>query len=155
MNQRFSDGERRDVWRQYLATSAQLVDRLDHELQRYHHLALVDYEILEALCQSPGGRLRMSDLAAQVFVSRSRLTYRIDRLADVGFVVREECEDDRRGMWAIITGAGRESYEAARVSHESAVKAWFFDQMSSEQLHACHEVMRRIEAKLSLDQAGC
>lgn len=145
------NGERRTTWRRYLAANAQLVDRLDHELQQQHDMALVDYEILEELTQNPDGRLRMSELAAQVLVSRSRLTYRIDRLADVGFVTREECEDDRRGMWAIISPRGRDAYETARTSHESAIDAWFFDHMSPEEIATCEAVMKRVTDKLGRD----
>jgi len=143
------DDERADTWRHYLAASAQLVDRLDHELQQHHDIALVDYEILNELHDAPGKRLRMSDLASQVFVSRSRLTYRIDRLVEVGMVTREECEDDRRGMWAIITDPGTEAYQAARISHQAAIDAWFFDQMSEDEMRSCRAVMGRIAAKLS------
>ena len=56
----------------------------------------------------------MSELAEQVFVSRSRLTYRVDRLTEVGFVVREECQDDRRGLWAILTETGRQAVDGRR-----------------------------------------
>lgn len=148
------DDDRRNTWRRYLAANAQLVDRLDHELQQQHDLALVDYEILEELSQEPGGRLRMSDLAAQVLVSRSRLTYRIDRLNEVGFVAREECEDDRRGMWAIITQPGRDAYEQARTSHESSIDGWFFDHMSEEEITMCQVMMERVTAKLSRNLPG-
>ena len=143
------DFERRNTWRQFLSASARLVDRLDHELQRHHDLSLVDYEILEHLSEAEDARLRMSELANQVLVSRSRLTYRIDRLTEVGFVVREECEDDRRGMWAIVTDTGREAYHSARVAHRSAIDAWFFDQMSDEDGERLRAVMARISDKLS------
>lgn len=146
------DDERTETWRQYLAASAQLVDRLDHELQHHHELTLVDYEILNELATAEDRRHRMSDLASQVFVSRSRLTYRIDRLVEVGFVTREECEDDRRGMWAIVTDSGMDAYQKARVSHEAAVDAWFFDQMSNDELQSCLAIMRRVAEKLSRER---
>jgi DNA-binding MarR family transcriptional regulator len=145
VNQASWSSDRRSIWRQFLSTSTRIVDRLDHELQLQHDLALVDFEILDELDRAPGGRLRMSELANQVLVSRSRLTYRIDRLADVGHVTREECEDDRRGMWAIITETGRAACDTARLSHEAAVGAWFFEQMSADEQRTCHAVMQRID----------
>lgn len=132
-----------------MSANVQLTDRLDHELQQRSHLNLTDYEILSVLSRSPQQRLRMSDLARQVLVSRSRLTYRVDRLAEVGYVSREECEDDRRGLWAIVTEQGRQALETAQTGHERDIDQWFFDQMDEGELAVVTEVMTRIEAKLS------
>lgn len=125
------------------------MERLDQELQQRSHLNLTDYEILSVLSEAPERRLRMSDLARQVLVSRSRLTYRVDRLAEVSFVTREECEDDRRGLWAILTEEGGNALAAAKSGHDRDINNWFFDQMSDEELNTLSNVMSRIEAKLT------
>ncbi len=143
------DRDRRELWRLYSSVGAQLSDRLDGQLQQYHELALIDYEILSSLVTAPERRLRMSELANHVLVSRSRLTYRIDRLVGVGFVSREECEDDRRGMWAIVTDAGHEAYADARTSHETAIDGWFFNQIPDDQLGVLTEILTNVGRKLS------
>jgi len=125
------------------------MERLDQELQQRSHLNLTDYEILSVLSESPDRRLRMSDLARQVLVSRSRLTYRVDRLAEVNFVTREECEDDRRGLWAILTEDGAAALAGAKAGHDRDIRNWFFDLMNEEELSTLTNVMSRIEAKLS------
>ncbi|MEM9562231.1 MAG: MarR family transcriptional regulator [Actinomycetota bacterium] len=140
---------RRALWQLYQSASRQLSDRLDDELQQHHDLTLVDYEILSELVRAPDQRLRMSDLANQVLVSRSRLTYRIDRLVDVGFVTREECEDDRRGMWAIISERGLTAHVHARDAHEAAIDSLLFDQMSASETETLRRVLGRISTKLS------
>ncbi|MEM7275716.1 MAG: MarR family transcriptional regulator [Actinomycetota bacterium] len=142
-------GRRREAWRIFMSANVQLTDRLDHELQQRSHLNLTDYEILSVLATAPQFRLRMSDLARQVLVSRSRLTYRIDRLTEVGFVTREECEDDRRGLWAIISPVGLDALDTARDGHERDIETWFFDLMTDEELSVVAGVMARIEGKLS------
>ena len=144
------DSERHRAWQLFLAVSTQLNERLDDELQQDHELALIDYEILSWLSRSSDRRLRMSELANLVLVSRSRLTYRIDRLVDVGFVRREECEDDRRGMWAIVTGTGQAAYDNAKLVHEGSIDAWFFDQMSPEEQVSFIRILGRVADKLSL-----
>ena len=138
----------REAWRAFLKGNVQLIERLDQELQQRSNLSLTDFEILSMLDAAPDDRLRMSELASQVLVSRSRLTYRVDRLVEVELVVREECEDDRRGMWAIITDKGRAALEGARVGHEAAVETWFFDLMSDEEIDVVHQVMQRVSDKL-------
>jgi len=143
------DGDRHRAWQLFLTVSMQLSDRLDHELQQQHELALIDYEILSRLAETADDRLRMSELASRALVSRSRLTYRVDRLVNVGFLRREECEDDRRGMWAIMTEDGRKAYEEARPDHQSSVDSWFLDQFAPDELSSFTTVLARVAEKLS------
>lgn len=125
------------------------MERLDHELQQRSNLNLTDFEILSVLSEAPERRLRMSDLARQVLVSRSRLTYRVDRLAEVSFVNREECEDDRRGLWAILTQTGHEALESAKAGHYMDIDTWFFDLIDLDEMPVFERVMSRIDDKLS------
>ncbi len=149
MNDELVKTSRQELWRIFLSANVQLMERLDHELQQRSSLNLTDFEILSVLSESPDNRLRMSDLARQVLVSRSRLTYRVDRLAEVDFVSREECEDDRRGLWAIITDVGSEALESAKAGHFVDIDTWFFDLMSEEEQPILEGVMTRIDEKLS------
>lgn len=124
----------RVAWRLVLTVKTRLLDRLDHELQQRSQLSLTDFEILATLADAPDRRLRMSELAEQALVSRSRLTYRIDRLAALDLVSREECEDDRRGLFAILTDAGVKAYEAAAPDHLADVRRWFLAGFSDDEL---------------------
>lgn len=148
------DSERRRLWDEFSSTWTRLADRLDDQLQQHHDLALIDYQILSALVTAPDRRLRMSELAAHVLVSRSRLTYRIDRLVGVGFVAREECEDDRRGMWAIIDEPGEAAYRHAQLAHEAAIDSLFFDQISDDERTTLSEMLGRVAQKLAAPGRG-
>ena len=148
MSEGLSAAEQR-TWRAYLSANMQLLERLDHELQQRSHLSLTDYEILSELAVAPDQRLRMSDLAEQVMVSRSRLTYRVDRLAGVDYVTREECQDDRRGMFAILTGTGAGALEAATAGHIGDIRTWFFDLIGLDELDVIGRVVARMDEKLS------
>ncbi len=144
----------REAWRTYLSANVQLTERLDHELQQRSNLSLTDYEILSVLSVASRRRLRMSDLARQVLVSRSRLTYRIDRLAEVNFVAREECEDDRRGLWAILTDPGMDALVGARAGHHDDIRNWFLDLMTDDELDTVAAVMARVVDKLDSNRPG-
>ncbi len=137
------------TWRAFLSANVQLLERLDHELQQRSHLSLTDFEILSELAGADDQRLRMSELAEKVLVSRSRLTYRVDRLAEVDYVTREECEDDRRGLFAILTEAGAAALETATSGHLADVRTWFFDLIDIDELEMMGRVMARMDAKLS------
>ena len=137
------------TWRAFLSANVQLLDRLDHELQQRSHLSLTDYEILSELAGEPMRRIRMSELADRVLVSRSRLTYRVDRLVKAGYAVREECQDDRRGLFAILTDDGAAALAAASEGHQTDVRTWFFDLIDVDELDILHRVVSRMDEKLS------
>jgi len=46
---------------------------------------------------------RMGELAESVLLTRSGVTRLLDRMITAGLVVREACQGDRRGYYAVIT----------------------------------------------------
>lgn len=76
------------------------------------------FEVLVRLNRSPGGALRMSDLAAQTGLTRSGLTRALDRLVEAKLCARANCDLDRRGTYAVLTDEGRIRVEEAIKSHE-------------------------------------
>ncbi len=88
------------------------------------------FEVLVRLTRSPGTRLRMTDLAAQTGLTPGGLTRAIDRLVGAGFVCREECPNDRRGAFAMLTPLGQARTVEVLRHHEhdiDAVLAGVFD----------------------------
>ena len=125
-----------------------IVEKLDHEIQQRSNISLTDYEILSTLMSSASKRVRMSELAAKVLVSRSRLTYRVDRLVDAGLLGREECSDDRRGLWAILTVAGEQTFLQAKAGHEQDIRTWFLDHLDPQETETLKSITNRISDKL-------
>ncbi|SDI11670.1 DNA-binding transcriptional regulator, MarR family [Nonomuraea jiangxiensis] len=109
--------------------------RLDRELQE-HSLSLNDYEILVNLSESPERRMRMSDLADATIQSRSRLSHQISRMEAKGLVTREDCRDDRRGTFAVLTDEGWETIQRAAPFHVASVREHFVDRLTDDQLDA-------------------
>jgi DNA-binding MarR family transcriptional regulator len=117
-----------------LRAHAELTRALDAQLAREHKLPLSSYEVLLFLADAPEGRMRMSDLAESVLLSRSGLTRLVDRLEREGLLKRERCESDARGLFAEITPDGRELFDAARRTHLDGVRALFLDRFSRDEL---------------------
>jgi DNA-binding MarR family transcriptional regulator len=117
-----------------LRAHAELTRQLDAQLAREHKLPLSSYEVLLFLADAPNGRMRMSELADSVLLSRSGLTRLVDRLEREGLLKRERCESDARGLFAEITPAGRELFDAARRTHLDGVRALFLDRFSRDEL---------------------
>ena len=122
------------AWRGLLRAHGALVHDLDTELRTAHDLSLHEYEVLLVLGEAPEGRLRMSDLATAVLLSQSGLTRLVDRLVQAGAVARTRCEDDRRGLNAELTPAGRARLDEARPTHRAGVRGRFLDRFDEAEL---------------------
>jgi len=122
------------AWRGLLRAHGALVHDLDAELRAAHDLSLHEYEVLLVLGEAPGQRMRMSDLATAVLLSQSGLTRLVDRLVEAGSVERTRCEDDRRGLNAELTPAGRARLEQARPTHLAGVRSRFLDRFDEAEL---------------------
>lgn len=123
------------VWRAHLALHKLLMHRLDRELQEFE-LSLNDYEILVNLSETKEHRMRMSDLADATIQSRSRLSHQISRMEAKGLVVREDCRDDRRGTFAVLTEEGWATMQRVAPHHVAGVREHFVDRLTDDQLDA-------------------
>jgi DNA-binding MarR family transcriptional regulator len=117
-----------------LRAHAALTRALDAELARDHKLPLSSYEVLLYLNDSETGRMRMSELADSVLISRSGLTRLVDRLEREGLLKRERCESDARGLFAEITPEGRRLFGEARRTHLDGVRRMFLSRFSRDEL---------------------
>jgi DNA-binding MarR family transcriptional regulator len=132
------------AWRGLLRVHAALTKALDAELVGEHDLPLSSYEVLLFLCDSPDGRMRMSELADGVLLSRSGLTRLVDRMERDGLLRRQRCEDDQRGYFAEVTDEGRELFARARMTHLDGVRERFLNHLSSEERRALAAIWEKV-----------
>jgi DNA-binding MarR family transcriptional regulator len=132
------------AWRGMLRVHATLTKALDAELEAAHGLPLSSYEVLLHLDDAEGRRMRMSDLAATVILSRSGLTRLVDRLEREGLIARESCPSDARGSFATLTDAGKRKLAAARATHLAGVRSMFLDHFGDEELELLGSAWERL-----------
>ena len=137
---RWLDVDEQKAWRAWLYSAQLLIDRLDRELTHETGISHAYYEILVALSETPGRKLRMSELADRCLSSRSRLSHAVSRLEERGWVGRELCPDDGRGQLAVLTDNGFAALEAAAPIHVESVRTHLFDQLSPEQVAAMRDL---------------
>ncbi len=138
------DSEELGAWRGLLRVHAELTRALDTELNEAHGLPLSSYEVLLFISAEPGGRMRMSELADSVLLSRSGLTRLVDRLERAGLLERVQCDEDARGYFAQITPAGRRAFDEARRTHLEGVRRLFLSRFSREELRELGELWERV-----------
>jgi DNA-binding MarR family transcriptional regulator len=121
--------EERVLWRRFVETHAAIVRRLDEGLRVQSGLTLSSYEVLFELVRAPGNRLRMAELAERLLFTRSGVTRLVDRLERDGLVERNECPDDGRGVYAILTAKGFATFESAVRPFVDGIRQMFFDRL--------------------------
>ena len=122
------------AWLAFLRAHAGVSRQLDADLIAGHGLTLNDYDVMVTLDHAPGSRLRMSELADRILLTRSGVTRRVDRLERAGLVQRVTCASDARGAFAELTAKGRETLVAARATHMRGVQALFAERFTDDEL---------------------
>ncbi len=117
---------------------------MERQLLRDSGMPHAYYEILVRLSERPDRCLRMSDLAAVMGYSQSRLSHAVARLEDAGWVRRESCPADRRGTFAVLSDAGFAALATAAPGHVRAVRELMFDQLTDQQVQQLQEICEAI-----------
>ena len=136
------------TWRAFLHATTLLEDHLDRQLQRDAGMPHMYFALLIALSETPGRRMRMTELAEQAKITRSRLSHAVARLEGNGWLRRESCPSDRRGQVAVLTDAGFEELVRTTPGHVAAVRSAIFDRLTPEQTERLGEISRIIAAGL-------
>jgi DNA-binding MarR family transcriptional regulator len=135
------------AWRGILQVHARVTQELDAEMHAEHGLSLSAYEVLMFLADAPDHRLRMSDIAERVLLSRSGCTRLVDRLVDQGYVTRCADSTDGRGLHAQLTNLGLEKVTAARATHHDGIRRVFLDHLTPTDVIALGDIWARFEAR--------
>jgi DNA-binding MarR family transcriptional regulator len=115
------DGATVEVWHDLMDRYARTMSALERALEQEHGLGVSEYEVLERLASPDKDQRRMQELAVAVHLSQSALSRVVGRLEADGLVVRGMCAEDRRGIYACLTDAGRARYEAAQPTHRAVL----------------------------------
>lgn len=124
-----------------------LTARLSRELAG-SDLSYPDYTVLVVLTDQPDGRLRAYELGAELGWEKSRVSHHVSRMAARGLVTRERCPSDQRGSFVAVTDRGRAAIAAAAPGHVAAVRRYFVDLLSPEQLDTLAAITARVLAAL-------
>jgi DNA-binding MarR family transcriptional regulator len=144
-----------NAWRGLLEVHARVSQELDAQMQAHHGLPISAYEVLMFLADAPDHRMRMSDIAERVLLSRSGCTRLVDRLVKQGFVTRCAADSDGRGLFAALTPAGLEKVRAARPTHRAGVRRFFLDHLTpTDQIALCDIWSRFSAADRAMPSSG-
>lgn len=125
--------EQQRAWRSFLRGQAIVLEAVNQDLSSDSGLTLNEYEVLVRLSEAKNHKLRMSNLAQNLVNSRSRLTHTVKRLEKSGYVERQPCPEDRRGIVCILTDAGFSKLKKSAPEHVESVREHLVSHLSDEE----------------------
>ena len=137
------------AWRGYRRMRALLDLQVNRDLARDAGLSEPDYDVLSNLSETEGHRWRVSDLAARMLWSRSRLSHHLTRMQQRGLVTREDCPEDGRGAVVVLTDGGLRAIQAAAPDHVASVRRHFIDLLSADQVAALGDIADTVHTHLA------
>jgi DNA-binding MarR family transcriptional regulator len=132
------------AWRLFITAHATLIEQIDEELTAAGCIPLQWYDVLVELVEAPERRLRMSELARRVVLSRSSLTHLADRLEAKGLLTRERVGTDRRGAYAVLTDQGYAALRQAWPLYARGIAQHFSRHLTEEETRMLADAFARM-----------
>jgi DNA-binding MarR family transcriptional regulator len=134
------------TWRALIDATDELRRILGAQLLQDSALSPADYQVLLALSEADGLRLRSSRLAAAIDWERSRLSHHLGRMERRGLIRRDDCAVDSRGAEVSLTDDGAATFRASTAPHMRAIKRHFADALTPAQFEALADILQTLRA---------
>jgi DNA-binding MarR family transcriptional regulator len=140
-------------WRAFVRMRRELDRALGERLQADGGISAADYSVLLALWEAPERRLRATRLGDLINWEKSRVSHQLTRMESRGLIERMDCDDDARGKWVVLTAEGRRAVLSTVRDHTAALREYFFDLLSPEELGTLTSLSDRVVG--AIDPAIC
>ncbi len=132
------------AWRTFLTAYAAAIDRIERDLSEEGLMPLSWYDVLLALYEAPGRRLRMHELARAILVTRGGLTRLVARIEGAGLLRREPDPADGRGLYAVLTEEGLEALRKTWPTYARGIAEHFGKHLNDEEVEVLDQALRRV-----------
>lgn len=137
-----------EAWRALVMAALALDEALDRQSRRDGGLPHTYYKLLVLVYESGEHRLRMTQLAAQLRYSSSRLTHAVASLERSGYLRRVRSAEDRRVQYLELTPAGEDLVRRVTPGQVAEVRMPVLAALDDADTAALLRVARKISAAL-------
>ena len=128
--------EQWELWHTWMQAQRLLHRELDRDLQRDHGISKAEFSVLVTLHQTPGGQLRVGELAESLDWEKSRVAHLLTRMENRGLVARTEDGATGRRTGVELTAEGRRTAESATRAHGANIRRLVLDRLTPDQAAA-------------------
>lgn len=147
MVKKFSDTESR-AWTSFIKSQQILLEKVDQEFKKHGFPPLTWYDVLLELDKERTGRLRLNVLGQRILLSKYNVTRLVKRLEAAGLLRREICKMDSRGVYAVITTAGRKLRKKMWPVYYRVIKQYFLSNLDENELSILIDCMNKIRTNI-------
>lgn len=133
-----------EAWRTFLKAHAKIITLIEQDLASEKRVPLSTYDVLIALFEAPGKRLRINEIGKSVVLSRSGLTRLVDRLERENLIIRERSDTDRRGAFAVLTREGQRELLKAWPVYSKGIQEHFVSKVTNEELEQLRTILQKM-----------
>ncbi|HBG31691.1 MarR family winged helix-turn-helix transcriptional regulator [Candidatus Macondimonas diazotrophica] len=133
------------AWARLLRVHKMLLESVQADLSVAGLPPLEWYDLLLELDMAEGNRLRLYALGEKMVLSRSNLTRLCDRLEKDGFISREQCAVDRRGLYAVLTQKGAAMRRDMWPVYKRSVEQHFSTHLTEEEADALAAILLKVQ----------
>lgn len=137
------------AWRGYRRMRSLLDLQIVRDLARDSDLSDADYDVLSNLSETSDHRRRLTEIAARMLWTKSRLSHHLTRMQQRGLVAKEDCDSDGRGAYVVLTEEGRRAIEEAAPAHVESVRTHLIDLLTPEQINVLGDIAETVVTHLS------
>ncbi len=134
------------AWRTFLTAYAVAIDRIERDLSEEGLMPLSWYDVLLALYEAPGRRLRMHELASAILVTRGGLTRLVARIEGAGLLRREPDPADGRGLYAVLAEEGLEALRRTWPTYARGIAEHFGRHLTDGETRLLTEALSKVLA---------
>lgn len=142
------DESEQRAWRAFISMTESLLTTLNRQLVTDSDLTSAEFAVLVALTDREPARARVLELAGDLQWEKSRLSHLLSRMQRRGLIERQDCGEDRRGSFVVLTEQGRQVITAAAPGHVTTVRKHLFDVLSPQQVRALEKISLAVAAQL-------
>jgi DNA-binding MarR family transcriptional regulator len=117
---------------------------LEHAMREHAGFSLTWGEVLSRLGAAPEGRLRMQELARQVFVSKSGISQVVTQMSRHGLVSRQGDPENLRITYAVLTDEGRRVLQRSTTAFLTAIHDHFSRHVTPQEARVITAAMTRV-----------
>lgn len=131
-------------WTTLVRTQQYLLNQVEADLKKAGYPPLAWYDVLLELKSAPDGRLRLNEMGARMLLEKSNLTRLVDRMENDSLLIREACDADKRGAYAVITAEGRALQKRMWVIYARSLRTHFTSKVTLQEADVLLKLLRKL-----------
>jgi len=136
------------AWLGFITTTADLLRKIERDLEPFG-LDGGDYQLLAMLSEAPDYKMKLSELATTLRLSRGGLTRRMEGVLRADYVVRVRDKTDGRAAFAQLTTIGFELLKKVAPVHLTSVRRRMIDHLSKAEIVAFGNAFAKISKQIN------